>query len=785
MDVRALKDKAAQLFTKGKFAKAAETYDEYCRADPKDLQARLRLGDAWIKAGKKDKAILAYTWAAEGFAREGFLPRAIAASKLVLEVDPSHTGVQKMLADLYAQKSKPTSRASSVPPSSSSGVRAAPPPPPQGQDARALELEAPPRPAARARPVEAPSPMNRKDAIEVGAFEIPVDDGRAGVGGMAAVKGPSPLTRSDAIEIEVEAEAPRERSPEAAAPIEIELAPSGPVTGEVEIPIEAAADQLPAELQVPVLQGQALAEPPVVPGEALPPAPPPAPVYELTDEVSAPEPSAPVYELDVEVPEPPPEVRAPPPTAEPPRVAAAAPPSVPVVPPVAPPAIAPVADVRDAPPPLPLPAVEESDAEGLVLTPAPRPVEVPPPPPEVIPPAGKPSEPPGLKPRRVEPPPPFQSTPSGSRIWLPPGFGPGAAASSDAPPAAAAPREGVSDLERSLQAFTQVEAEAASAPAPRAAVGGFTELELEGDSLLHTVDAAATRGLAERGAAPPAPVREESMEAPDEGRAEPGALPKIPLFSDLPPDAFIALFEKCPLRRFEPGQLVLEQGSKGDAFYVICAGSVRVVRTDGAGTRELAKLDEGAFFGEMALLSEAPRSASVEATDEETQLLEISAGVLKELSAKHPSVSSALKKFCRQRLLSNLMQSSALFQPFSKSDRRDLVQKFRARDVRKGEAVIKEGQSSDGLYVVLSGEVEVTVKGKPVAKLREGDVFGEMSLLTRTPATATVTSARHTSLLRLPREDFDRLIMSHPQILAHVSELTDERAKANAAAQMV
>ena len=60
-DARALKDKAAQLFTKGKFAKAAETYEEFCSLDKKDHQARLRCGDAWAKAGKKDKAITSYS----------------------------------------------------------------------------------------------------------------------------------------------------------------------------------------------------------------------------------------------------------------------------------------------------------------------------------------------------------------------------------------------------------------------------------------------------------------------------------------------------------------------------------------------------------------------------------------------------------------------------------------------------------------------------------------------------------------------------------------------------
>jgi len=112
MDARALKDRATELLAKGKFARAAEAYQQYCEADAKDLQSRLRLGDAWLKAGEKAKAIVAYLWAAEGFAKEGFLPRAIAASKLVLELDPSHGGVQNRLAQLYARKSSTASRVS-------------------------------------------------------------------------------------------------------------------------------------------------------------------------------------------------------------------------------------------------------------------------------------------------------------------------------------------------------------------------------------------------------------------------------------------------------------------------------------------------------------------------------------------------------------------------------------------------------------------------------------------------------------------------------------------------
>ncbi|WP_233585223.1 cyclic nucleotide-binding domain-containing protein, partial [Corallococcus sp. CA054B] len=316
----------------------------------------------------------------------------------------------------------------------------------------------------------------------------------------------------------------------------------------------------------------------------------------------------------------------------------------------------------------------------------------------------------------------------------------------------------------------------AGAPEPWRAslrVSSFTELEIEADSLLHAVEFAAQRGLAEH-----APEEEPVYELTEE--AGPGtwdALPSIPLFSDLPRDAFIQLFERCPLRRFGPGERILAQGTHGDAFYVICEGSVRVFREEDGRRQDLATLEVGAFFGEMALLSGAPRAASVESVSDDTQVLEISAAVLATLSRSHPPVAKALKKFCRERLLANVMNSSALFRPFNRKDRRNLVERFRARDVERGDVIIREGDATDGLYVVLSGEVEVHKSGQRLTSLKEGDLFGEISLLRKTPATATVEATRHTTLLRLPREDFDSLISSHPQVLMLVSDLSDERLR--------
>ncbi|MGC4115405.1 MAG: cyclic nucleotide-binding domain-containing protein [Myxococcales bacterium] len=218
------------------------------------------------------------------------------------------------------------------------------------------------------------------------------------------------------------------------------------------------------------------------------------------------------------------------------------------------------------------------------------------------------------------------------------------------------------------------------------------------------------------------------------------------------------------------------------SFFVVTSGTVMVTKKDPATGSDvvLAHMTEGSFFGEMALVSGTPRLASVVAEDE-AECLEISAALLASLTKRYPHVQQALKKFCRQRLLSNMMATSPLFKQFDKAERKVLIEKFKAREVKPEEVIVTEGQPVDGLYVVMSGEVYVRKKkdGADVrlATIKEGDLFGEISLLTKSAATATVAAAKRSTVLRLPRPAFDELISTHPQILMLVSELSDERLK--------
>ena len=80
----------------------------------------------------------------------------------------------------------------------------------------------------------------------------------------------------------------------------------------------------------------------------------------------------------------------------------------------------------------------------------------------------------------------------------------------------------------------------------------------------------------------------------------------------------------------------------------------------------------------------------------------------------------------------------------------------------------------------LTGEVEivkrdVTGTDVPVATLKSGEVFGEIALLRGTPATATVTAARQSTVLFLGRDYFERLVEAVPEIRQYFEQLTEDR----------
>ena len=119
----------------------------------------------------------------------------------------------------------------------------------------------------------------------------------------------------------------------------------------------------------------------------------------------------------------------------------------------------------------------------------------------------------------------------------------------------------------------------------------------------------------------------------------------------------------------------------------------------------------------------------------------------------------------------------ALFSPLSDSERAALFAVAKPVQYGSGETIVRQGDSGTSLFVVIRGEAAVTLAGThgEVARLRNGAVFGEMSLLTGEARTATVTAATDCDLIEIDAEGFRSVVLANPPVLEQVTSVAAAR----------
>lgn len=115
-----------------------------------------------------------------------------------------------------------------------------------------------------------------------------------------------------------------------------------------------------------------------------------------------------------------------------------------------------------------------------------------------------------------------------------------------------------------------------------------------------------------------------------------------------------------------------------------------------------------------------------------------------------------------------------LFAELDADEIADVMRQLHAIQLPAGALLARAGEPADGMYFVVSGEVEVHVPGGPVV-LREGDFFGEVALLGETPRNYDITVRRPAKLLKLASDDFASLCLRNPAILEKVREVAARR----------
>ena len=207
------------------------------------------------------------------------------------------------------------------------------------------------------------------------------------------------------------------------------------------------------------------------------------------------------------------------------------------------------------------------------------------------------------------------------------------------------------------------------------------------------------------------------------------------------------MFEK----RVESGETLIKQGDQGDYFYVIDSGAFDVLK-DG---QKIGQVKQGGSFGELALMYDTGRAASVLATSAAT------VWAIDRANFRRIVLGSTMRK---RRTYESILQSVPILSTLSPAEIAKVADALEPRRFEDDEKIIRQGDEGTAFFLLVDGEVIVSASSEEtqepveVGRLKKGDYFGEVALITRQPRAATVTACGSVECVMLDIKVFTRLL---------------------------
>ncbi|XP_014261206.1 cAMP-dependent protein kinase type II regulatory subunit-like [Cimex lectularius] len=252
------------------------------------------------------------------------------------------------------------------------------------------------------------------------------------------------------------------------------------------------------------------------------------------------------------------------------------------------------------------------------------------------------------------------------------------------------------------------------------------------------------------------------------------ALNKIVFFQQLDKRDIEQLVNAMLPKNVEAGKCIICQGEIGDYFFIVDSGEYKAYVKNKDGVAELVKTykNEGSF-GELALLYDLPRSATVKCT---------SSGKLWAIARNHFRQIIATNAMKKRKRYVELIASVPLLSDLSPDERLNLADALQKKSFKKNDCIIKQNDYPDGMYFIESGVVKVIVTNSKkqnveVCKLGRGDYFGELALINHQRRSASVYAVEPVTTVFLETEVFERLLGPCLDIMKRNKRNYEERLK--------
>ncbi|CEM10229.1 unnamed protein product [Vitrella brassicaformis CCMP3155] len=201
------------------------------------------------------------------------------------------------------------------------------------------------------------------------------------------------------------------------------------------------------------------------------------------------------------------------------------------------------------------------------------------------------------------------------------------------------------------------------------------------------------------------------------------------------------------------GDVVITQGEDGDFLYLVETGEFIVTKkSKETGVEDqVASYEGGQAFGELALLYNCPRAATVKCTKQ---------GRLWKLDREsfNNIVKDAAQK--KREMYQGFLEKVELLKEMDAYERSKLADALKTAAFKDGEVIVKQGDEGDKFYIIEEGEAEAFKEGGAgkVMDYKKGDYFGELALIKNQPRAATVKAKGEVKCVTLDRKSFKRLL---------------------------
>jgi CRP-like cAMP-binding protein len=258
------------------------------------------------------------------------------------------------------------------------------------------------------------------------------------------------------------------------------------------------------------------------------------------------------------------------------------------------------------------------------------------------------------------------------------------------------------------------------------------------------------------------------------------------------PDVALAFFKSAGKpEQFAAGKAIFVENegkasifSEGSRMYFLLDGEV----TLSVGKKAIGSIEKGEIFGEMALVTQLPRTATATAKTDCT-VISLNEKQFQDALGKSPEFALMLMAIMIGRLRETVTQVSGTLSASDQANKAAVFDRKLLADLQKemedkppqihhlNKVIMKEGDRGIFMYLVLEGTVAVTINDKTIEQVGPGGVFGEMALVDQSTRVATATAATDCTLLSINRNDFMDLVKSKPAFALSLLKAVAERLR--------